>query len=117
MAIKIVCDNCGNDINIEKTSSSVVTNSIRLIYVNKAPVTYTNVCDCCINTIEMSLANIRNKKLSDNETIRQYVYKYSGQGTQKITGIKKLRELTGIGLKEAKDMYELWDETIWSLKG
>lgn len=43
MAIKIVCDNCGNDINIEKTSSSVVTNSIRLIYVNKAPVTYTNV--------------------------------------------------------------------------
>lgn len=45
---------------------------------------------------------------SRHEAFRAEIIKECAGGTNLIAGIKRLRELTGLGLKEAKDMVYRW---------
>jgi hypothetical protein len=114
MAIKIICDICGGDINNDTLDDNGNTPSISMnavgIYTRKE---YPNVCGRCFNVVDACINDLRAKQIEDNESMRQATFNASDGGRRKINGIKRLRELSGLGLKEAKDMYELWEEKYW----
>ena len=119
MSIKVVCtcDICQSSMSVPDNYNS----DNRLPDVLVRPISnrfhdgaYQFVCDTCIQIIETTINNRKNKSYEENSELRNRAYNIYKDGQSFVSAIKDIRSFTGLGLKEAKDLIEKWrDDWNW----
>jgi hypothetical protein len=116
VSIKCSCDICGKDMEVpqdyndeDRKTDIHVTNGSE---THRAD--WQNVCNECLTKIrnfiqDINLVLTRFINLVEVRKAAMYYYRQDGGG-RKINAIKFIREKTGYGLKESKDLCELWVE-------
>jgi len=120
ISVQCHCDLCGKSMSVpEDYNDTGRSNDVRIAPIGCRSYTFTYACNNCLFLLRNCIDNLRNSFIDSNDEIRRKCFKaYYGEGlnNQKrlISAIKECRSLTGIGLKEAKDMCEKWrDEYAW----
>lgn len=118
MGINCTCDICNSNIpmtEIDTTKTDIQINSIESSFKVEF------ACSVCKSAILNFIDTLKTNRIYENPIIREDVFNVykntrGGQGS-KISAIKRLREITGIGLKQSKDMVEEWEAKMdWKMK-
>lgn len=106
MSLKMFCDICQKEIiKFETyTEDAADYNTYNQIVLPSFKSQHT--CQLCTNTITEAIKAIIKQQVDPNPYRAIVVETNKNYG--KIPAIKKLRELTGLGLKESKELVEKW---------